>query len=158
MPAIACTVIADGPPRLFTPARASSPARWGSSEPCTAWNSCSGARAISSTLNTKPATAASLAVRSVVSTAALSSVCSASMIASTATAKRPPRATLSSSSSRRGPPARGWRANASGTTTSDTNGAAAMPSATAVCPSAIPTATASANISRDVASRNTSPP
>ncbi len=57
----------------------------------------------------------------------------------------------------RGPGA-GRRENASGTTTSETNGAAAMPSATAVCPSAIPTATASANSSRDVASRKTSPP
>ena len=90
------------------PARASSPARWGSSEPWIAWKSCSGARAISSTLNTKPATAASSAVRSVVSTAALSSVCSASMIASTANAKRPPRARPSSS------PPRARRAPAGG--------------------------------------------
>ena len=97
-------------------------------------------------------------------TAALSSVCSAAMIASTATAKRPPRATDSASGSPCfSPPAlppstAGRRANASGTTTSETNGAAAIPSATAVWPSAIPTATASANSSRDVASRNTSPP
>ncbi len=39
-------------------ALASSPARWGSREPWTAWKSCSGARAISSALNTYPATAA----------------------------------------------------------------------------------------------------
>ena len=91
------------------PARASRPARWGSSEPWTAWKSCSGARAISSTLKTKPATTASSAVRSVVSTAALSSVCSASMIASTAIAKRPPRATPRSSPRPRSP-ARSGRA------------------------------------------------
>ena len=42
-----------------------------------AWKSCSGARAISSTLNTKPATALSADVQSTSSTPALSSVCSA---------------------------------------------------------------------------------
>ncbi len=92
-PAIASTVTRTARCASARPARASSPARCGSSEPWTAWKSCSGARAISSTLNTKPATTASSAVRSLVSTAALSSVCSASMIASTASAKRPPRAT-----------------------------------------------------------------
>ena len=56
-------------------------------------------------------------------------------------------------------PARGGRReNAHGTTTSETNGAAAMPSATADWPSAIPTATASAKARRVIASRNTSPP
>ena len=48
------------------------------------------------------------------------------------------------------------RANATGTTTSETNGAAAMPSATAVCPLAMPSATAIAKQMRDVDSISTS--
>ncbi len=50
------------------------------------------------------------------------------------------------------------RANAAGTTTSETNGAAAIPSATAVCPLAMPTATASAKQMRETDSISTSPP
>ena len=50
------------------------------------------------------------------------------------------------------------RDSAHGTTASDTNGAAAIPSATTDCPDAIPTATASANSSREVASISTRPP
>ena len=141
------------------PSRASSPARWGRSEPWIAWKSCSGARAISSTLNTKPATALSAEVQSTSSTPALSSVCSATITASTASAKRPPRASPSASASARfSPDAGGRRENAHGTTISEKNGAAAIPSATAVCPWAMPTATATANASREHASRNTSPP
>ena len=111
-------------------------------------------------MNTKPATAASAAVQSARSTPAFRSVCSLSMITSTAAAKRPPRASPSSSSPavRSCPDAAGRRENAHGTTTSETNGAAAMPSATAVCPEAIPTATASAKASRAHASRKTSAP
>ena len=115
---------------------------------------------MSSTLNTKPATAASWAVTFVVSTAAFTSVCSASMISRTANANRPPRARPRSSAGPGGRrPGAGVRLrNASGTTISEHSGAAAMPSATAVWPSAMPTATARANISRDVDSRKTSPP
>jgi hypothetical protein len=88
----------------------------------------------------------------------LSSVCSAIITASTASAKRPPRPRPSSSAPRLRACAGGRRENAHGTTTRDTNGAAAMPSATADCPSATPTATATAKASRADASRNTSPP
>ena len=65
------------------PAVASSPVRCGSSEVWIAWNSCSGARAISSTLNTMPASALLGEVASTVSTAAFSSVCSESMMPDT---------------------------------------------------------------------------
>ena len=47
------------------------------------------------------------------------------------------------------------RANAIGTTTSETNGAAAMPRATASWPVAIPTATANTKHRRESASMNT---
>ena len=98
-------------------------------------------------------------VQSTSSTPALSSVCSATITASTASAKRPPRASPSASASARfSPDAGGRRENAHGTTISEKNGAAAIPSATAVCPWAMPTATATANASREHASRNTSPP
>ena len=82
------------------------------------------------------------------------------MMHSTATAKRPPRARPSASSSVSAlrAVAFGRRENAHGTTTSETNGAAAMPIATTVCPEAIPIATATANSSREVASMNTSAP
>ena len=81
------------------------------------------------------------------------------MMHSTATAKRPPRARPSASSSVfLRVLSRGRRENASGTTTSETNGAAAMPIATTDWPSAIPISTATANSSRAVASMNTSPP
>ena len=100
-----------------------------------------------------------MAVALTVSTPAFSSVCSAAMMHSTATAKRPPRARSSSSSSGSGASlALGRRANAIGTTTRLTKGAAAMPSATKVCPDAIPIATATANSSREKDSMKTSPP
>ena len=96
---------------------------------------------------------------SAASTPPLSSVCSAIMMHSTATAKRPPRASPSASSSAGlRAPAFGRRENAHGTTISETNGAAAMPIATTVCPEAMPTATATANSNREVASMNTSAP
>ena len=52
----------------------------------------------------------------------------------------------------------GRRENAHGTTTSETNGAAAMPIATTFWPEASPIRTATANSSREVASMNTSAP
>ena len=64
------------------PSVASRPLRCGSSEVWIAWKSCSGARVISSALKTTPARAV-VAVALTVSTAALSSVCSASWIAAT---------------------------------------------------------------------------
>ena len=177
------------------PAVASRPVRCGSSEVWIAWNSCSGARAISSTLNTIPASAALLEVASTVSTAAFSSVCSASMIPDTHTAKPPPRRSDSSSwaaasctpsvpgpasaasassavigpsssrscstacaPARRAARSRRSRAKAAGTTTSETNGAAAMPSATAVWPLVMPSATAIAKQMRETDSISTSPP
>ena len=135
------------------PAVASSPVRCGSSEVWMAWNSCSGARAISSTSNTIPASALSVEVAATVSTAAFSSVCSESMMLDTQPANPVLRRSESSSwaltswtASVPGPasPAAasstviGDASNvggccdprcrkAIGTTTSDTNGAAAMP-------------------------------
>ena len=50
------------------------------------------------------------------------------------------------------------RANAAGTTTSETNGAAAIPSATAVWPLVMPSATASAKQMRESDSISTRPP
>ena len=144
--------------------------RWGRIEVCTAWKSCSGARAISSTLKVKPASAAPRApsAASTSSGPALRKVCSLSMIASTATAKPVPCASVNSgsvpacsgsgSSSATGAATRSRRPSAQGTTASDTIGAAAMPSATTSWPSAIPTATASANRQRELASISTSPP
>ena len=81
------------------------------------------------------------------------------MISSTAAAKPPPAASVNSDSTRM--PARmavaGARlratarpAKASGTTVRLSTGAATIPSATAVCPLAIPTATARANDIRAV--------
>ena len=117
---------------------------------------------MSRTLKTTPASTGSSDVASTVSTAALISVCSASIIANTATAKpvpwrsvRPPSASFTAPGSAGGSARRQKKA---GTTTSDTKGAAAMPIATADCPSAIPTITASAKQTRDVASRRTRPP
>ena len=81
--------------------RAPSRVRWGRIEVCTAWNSCSGARAISSTLKVKPASAAPSAPPSVALTSsgpAFRNVCSASMITSTATAKPVPLASENSGS------------------------------------------------------------
>ena len=89
------------------------------------------------------------------------------MIRSTADAKPVPWRRVNSGSRAAGSstasgsvPARGasLRASAGGTTASDTIGAAAIPSATADCPSAIPIATASANRQRELASISTSPP
>ena len=57
-----------------------------------------------------------------------------------------------------GPCARSRRPSAHGTTASDTIGAAAMPSATAVWPSAMLRATARANMKRELASIRTRPP
>ena len=71
------------------PAVASSPERWGSREVWTAWKSCSGARVMSSALKTTPARTAPDVPRTV-STAALSSVCSASWIPATASANPAP--------------------------------------------------------------------
>ena len=139
--------------------------RWGRIDVCTAWKSCSGARAISSTLNANPARAAPSAPPSVALTSsgpALRNVCSQSMISSTATANPAPweRVNWPSRSGSSSRAAGGGRRciRATGTTTSDSNGAAAMPSATNVCPDAIPIATASANSARQLASMNTSPP
>ncbi len=155
--------------------------RWGRIEVCTAWNSCSGARAISSTLKVKPASAAPSAPPSVALTSsgpAFRNVCSASMITSTATAKPVPlasensgsppgsiaatssrwRASAPASSSLMGRAGARVRASASGTTARETIGAAAMPSATTDRPSAMPTATATANSTREQASISTSAP
>ncbi len=169
-------------PKASWPAVASRPVRWGSSDVWIAWKSCSGARAISRTLKTMPASATSLAVASTVSTAAFRSACSESMIAETKIAKPPPRrsersscAAVSCTPSVPGPASAAsasstvigasWaigigvrRAKAAGTTTSETSGAAAMPSATALWPLAIPTATASAKQRRESDSISTSPP
>ena len=70
--------------------RAASPARCGRIEVWTAWNNCSGTRTISNTLKTNPARAAP-ELCSTISTDAFINVCSASMIAKTATAKPLPR-------------------------------------------------------------------
>jgi len=115
---------------------------------------------IRKTLNTIPASAASEAVMSVVRTAAFRRVCSASMITATASANVVdsvavmPSATSSLSRSIGG----SRREKATGTTTSDSAGAAAMPRATAPSPDAIPTATASGNRKREIDSISTSPP
>ena len=160
--------------------RAPSRVRWGRIEVWMAWKSCSGARAISSTLKTKPASAAPplLSVALTSSGPAFRKVCSESMIASTATANpvpwesvnsgSPPGSPAEASSSMRASaeafcPATGAGAGrahltATGTTASDAIGAAAMPSATTDCPSASPTATTSANMTRDRASISTSAP
>ena len=111
----------------------------------------------------------------IVSTAAFSSVCSASWMPETEIAKPLPRRidrslTASSIPSAAGPSsaaslaagARSSRAarlaNAAGTTTSDTKGAAAIPRPIADCPWLIPTAAASAKAKREADSMNTSPP
>ncbi len=147
--------------------------RWGRIEVCTAWKSTSGARARSSTLNTKPARAApcSPSVARTSSGPAFRKVCSASMIASTASANPVPRervnsgsrgaaASLSISAGSAGAAGAGaiLRVRAMGTTTSESSGAAAIPSATAACPFAIPTVTASANRKRERDSMRTRPP
>ncbi len=152
--------------------RAPSRVRWGRIEVCTAWNSCSGARAISSTLKVKPASAAPSApsVAFTSSGPALRKVCSASMISehrhreAGAVGERElglapsSSAALGASAPPLGHLGPGRRPSAHGTTASDTIGAAAMPSATTDWPEAIPTATASANSTREHASISTSPP
>ena len=101
-----------------------------------------------------PASAALAAVASTVSTGALSRVCSASMIPATASAKPVDSRAVD------GAPALAatCRRSAHGTTISETNGAAAMPSATNDSPSAIPTATSTGNMKRETDSISTSPP
>ena len=103
----------------------------------------------------KPARAAPAAPASVALTSsgpALRNVCSASMISSTATAKPAPLERVNSPSSSEGAVSRtasierALRPSASGTTASDSRGAAAMPSATTAWPEAMPTVTASANM------------
>ena len=118
---------------------------------------------MSSTLNTTPASSGSGDVPSTVSTDALSSVCSATITANTAAAKpaprrnvSPPSVSLTAATSGGGSFVR--RMKNHGTTSSDANGAAAMPSATAVCPEAIPKTTASGKQTLDTASKNTSAP
>jgi hypothetical protein len=85
------------------------------------------------------------------------------MIAKTATAKprpwrivSPPSASLTAVTS--GGASAPRRRKNQGTTSSDMSGATAMPSATADCPDATPTTTASAKQTREIASRNTSRP
>ena len=154
---MAATVIRIARANASWPSVASRPARWGSSEVWIDWNSCSGARAMSRTLKTMPASAASAAVASTVSTAALSSVCSASMIPATASAKPAGSRLAASLGPRLARPPR-VRRSAHGMTISETNGAAAMPSATASWPSAIPTATSDREQKREIDSMSTSPP
>ena len=160
--------------------RTSRLARWGRIDVWIAWNSWSGARTISSTLNTNPviptvSPALLPAFAATISTPAFINVCSASMIPTTDTANPLPplklRSAFASSisawagpspaASATGTPVRPLtrsRENANGITHSDANGATAMPRPTAAWPDAIPTATASANMKREVDSRNTSPP
>ncbi len=114
-------------------------------------------------MKTTPASSGSGDVPSTVSTAALSSVCSASMTENTATANPAPRRSVS-------PPSVSFtaatlgggsfcrRAKNHGTTSSDANGPAAIPIATAVCPDVTPTTTANAKQTRAIASMKTSAP
>ena len=133
---------------------------------CTDWKSWSGARAISSTLKVKPASAAPSAPGSVALTMsgpALRNVCSLSITSNTAAAKPVPRASVNS-----GSPSRStfWvvltpkvdLVRTKGTTVRLAIGAATMPSATASCPSLIPTATATAKRQRLEASSSTRAP
>ena len=133
--------------------RVRSRVRWGRRLAATAWKSSSGARATISTLKMNPAAAASTAARTN-SAPELTSTCSESIISSTAAAKAPPRASVNSSPASVGPSRwdvgwRRWRAIANGSTVMLASGATAIPSATASTPSAIPTATATGNISRE---------
>ena len=134
------------------------PARWGSSDVWIDWKSCSGARVMSSALKTTPASAV-VAVALTVSTDALSSVCSASWIAATDAAKPAPARSVSARSSTvAGASAAACLTIAHGTTSSEASGAARMPSATADCPWARPTATATGKQKRDTDSKSTRPP
>ncbi len=131
----------------------------------TAWKRTSGARAIISTLKMKPAAAAPSEARTS-SGPAFRSVCSLTMISSTAAAKPPPAASVNSDSPDAGADgvagarlrATARPAKASGTTVRLSTGAATIPSATAVCPLAIPTATARANDIRAVDSASSRAP
>ena len=138
--------------------------RCGSSVVWIDWKSCSGARVISSALKAKPASAALEDVASTITTGPLSSACSAAMTTSTAPANfapprtdRPPSWRLSVAGGAAAARAPGRRI-ASGTTISETTGAAAMPSATNDWPWAIPIAASSANRQREQDSISTSPP
>ena len=132
------------------PLVASRSARWGSSEVWIDWKSCSGARAISSTLKTKPASAASSRSRSGEHGGVEERLLGEhddqhrDREARAAAQAQLDRALLGGLGRRallggvelRRPAApsgagRARRANAAGTTTSDTNGAAAIPIATA---------------------------
>ena len=87
--AMASIVVRRARANASSPRVASSPERWGSSEVWTAWKSWSGARVMSSALKTTPARIAPDVPRTV-STAALRSVCSASWMPATASAKPAP--------------------------------------------------------------------
>ena len=114
---------------------------------------------MSSALKTTPASAV-VAVALTVSTDALSSACSASWIAATesgeAGAGAQRQRALVDVGRRRRP--RSAATIAHGTTSSEASGAARMPSATADCPWARPTATATGKQKRDTDSKSTSPP
>ncbi len=141
------------------PSVASRPARWGSSDVWIDWKSCSGARVISSALKTAPATAA-LALPLATITPTLTSVCSASWMPATASAKPALARSVIAAASGAGASAssREWRAIAHGITSSEAIGAARMPAATAVCPLAMPIATASGKQNRETDSNRTRPP
>ena len=124
-----------------------------------AWKSCSGARAMSRTLKTKPASAASLGRRIGEQHRRVEDRLLGEHDGEhreREAAARAQRRALGRVDA--GPAARVRRRSAHGTTTSDTNGAATMPSATADCPRAIPIATASGNMKRDSDSKRTSSP
>ena len=141
--------------------RARSRVRWGRRLAAIAWKRTSGARATISTLKMNPAAAAPSAARTN-SAPELTMICSLSMITSTAAANAPPRESVNSGSvpapSDCSPvPARlaGERRRliANGITAMLAIGAAAIPIATTSIPSAIPSATASANSSRALPSK-----
>ena len=126
----------DARPKSSPPSVASSPARCGSSEVDTPWKSCSGARAIISTVKTTPASAA-VAVALTISTPELRIACSASWIdgaprprsrrRARSVSRRRPRA-VARRARRRVPPQRPRHDE------QRRSGAAAIPSATAVLP------------------------
>ena len=128
--------------------------RWGRMLVETAWKSCSGARAIISTLKMNPAAAAPCRPRAI-SGPALRKACSLNMISSTAAAKPPAVAQrellgLASRGLRAWPRLRRFSlrpgaAKASGTTIRLSEGAATMPIATADWPFSRLTATSTAN-------------
>ena len=100
-----------------------------------------------------------VAVALTVSTDALSSACSASWIAATEAAKPAPARSVSArSSTTAGVSAEECLTIAHGTTSREATGAARMPRATADCPLARPTATATGKQKRDTDSKSTRPP